>query len=322
LLRKKVKFSTKSVAVYPSYKDLLHIGFILDKSIAKPLDITPDYRYQNFAAILQEFQNTTPTTINELKKIVQQQFNWTFFEFPKGKSLHEHLWRVRSFFQSLHSIGIGYIEGNHRAVLACKLLYGTKVNATYPLKLPFGKLDSTTPKRKKKQLEPTPERQTRLKEEEEIKLVPQQSPLHYTSLDVKTIIPCMDKTNPDETLLTSAELAACRERSMGIAKHKQLVLKEDWNTFMLTTLDTLAGDPTFKPVTVEQFLRIKLPKSMKGWNTSSYLFDRRQLPYVDMAYKSVETIMDALFKVEPAATISKSYKKDMLKGFLKLKQQR
>jgi len=147
----------------------------------------------DFLSLFNHTHQITPNSIEALKTIVHDHFKWPFFNFPPNKSLQEHLWRVRSYFQSLHPIGIGYIEGNHRAVLTCKLLYGQKVNAAYPLMRPFPPIeDEHSPKKKKEHTKSTPdELRTRTKNNNPTTTLPAKSPLYVRTLDTKIIVPVM-----------------------------------------------------------------------------------------------------------------------------------
>ena len=88
------------------------------------------------------------------------------------------MWRVRSFFQALHPIGMAYIEGNHRTVLAYKLLYGQQVDAYFPLNIEFlVKLPDTKqpalPLTKQGKIEKS--------------ILPTKSPLYSRSYDIKIL---------------------------------------------------------------------------------------------------------------------------------------
>lgn len=91
--------------------------------------------------------------------------HWKFFHIAVNKSIHENMWCIRSFFQTLHLIGAACTEGNHRAVLAPKVLYGQKVNAPYPLEQIFGNEET----------------------------IPTKSPLFYKNLEVKIMVPVEGK---------------------------------------------------------------------------------------------------------------------------------
>ena len=139
------------LGVLPSQTELLQIAYILNLHIRPPTNKTDCL---DFASILSAYADIQPRTREQLQSFVHDKLKWTFFKFVsrqdnkkrndgKGKnedsgnevlsSVYEEMWHVRSFFQALHTMGVSYIEGNHRAVLASKLLYGHKVDATYPL---------------------------------------------------------------------------------------------------------------------------------------------------------------------------------------------
>ena len=136
------------VALFPVQHQLLKVAYILNVKIAKPT--TTDYPQQlDYHSILSHFQLHAPSSITQLKTIVYDVLDWKFFQFSETQTendklslevqFFENLWRVRSFFQSLHEIGLGYVEGNHRGVLASKLMYGQQIHSPYPFYYKFNR---------------------------------------------------------------------------------------------------------------------------------------------------------------------------------------
>jgi hypothetical protein len=128
---KDVIVQMKGVGVYPSYDQLLKLAYIMNMKVSP----SEDNKGLDFTTLLEGLRGIKPMTNRDLGKLTKEIFDWKFFRIAANKSVHENLWRIRSFFQAMHPIGAAFIEGNHRAVLASKVLYGQKVNASYPLNL-------------------------------------------------------------------------------------------------------------------------------------------------------------------------------------------
>lgn len=267
--RKKVQLRKTTVAVYPTRKDVMRLAYILNREVAIPKTTDPKNIYLDYHSLFFGFQTMYPRTEQDLKEIVRDKFNWPFFQFPEGKMLCEHMWRVRSFFQSMHSIGIGYIEGNHRAVLACKTLYGQKVNAAFPLHLPFQKrMEPTTEQKQQPVRKITSEeaKVTRTKDEEKFIDLPEKSPLFNCNLEVKAIIPWVDSKNAKNRVITETHLELCRDRSSNIAVQKQYVIPETWSGFIAATAKNIRDSYDYNPIDEEDLLRLQLPTHYTEWN--------------------------------------------------------
>ena len=232
-----VLFKKESLPVHPTQRDLLQLAFIFYLDIAKPDKNDKDQWFLDFSSILQAFTEETPETTLKLKSIVHQRFEWKFFEFPENCTLQYHLTRVRSFFQTLHRIGIAFVEGNHRAVLAAKLLYGQKVNSTFPLKPVTKKIPDAT-NTNDKQAHQASDIMTRHKrdEEEQQFIVPHDSPLHYQGLDVRVLVPECGKEFPIHRVITARQLRNCRDWSNRIAVVRKYMIKAHWGSFMVDTI--------------------------------------------------------------------------------------
>jgi hypothetical protein len=191
-----VKFT--KVGVFPSQRELLKLAYIMNVRVAKPNQKNP--WHLDYVKILQAFQLYTPTSLGDLKDFVKKQLDWPFFEFV-DRTLWENMWRLRSFFQALHPIGLAFVEGNHRAVLASKMLYGQKLESSYPLHFGFD------PSRKKGKQN---------KSQLESKEIPPQSPLFFKHVDIKVLVP-KGGENLRAQLITEEMLVACRQKSQEVA---------------------------------------------------------------------------------------------------------
>ena len=181
------------IGIVPSHKELLKIAYIMNLKIGKPQnhgEARPNHL--DYCSILSEFQDVRILNQKNLNEFVYNKLNWTFFNM-QDNNFKENLWRVRSFFQSLHPIGISFVEGNHRSILANKLLYGINLDLIYPLseffmETPFkGEMVPKKPKSKESNI-------GEYIEEEYVKnyfgpaMVPASSPLHSTKMEIKVLI--------------------------------------------------------------------------------------------------------------------------------------
>jgi hypothetical protein len=60
----------------------------------------------------------------------RQVLDWPFFEL-KQNSLH-NIWRIRSFLQTMTSVGTSMLEGSHCITIAAKLLTGMNLDESLP----------------------------------------------------------------------------------------------------------------------------------------------------------------------------------------------
>jgi hypothetical protein len=280
---KDVTVKTNKIGVFPSSDQLLRLAFILGVKVAVPPDVnTKDLDYP---AILNFFhQATQPRSVKELKLFLHKDLKWTFFDLHKGP-LYINLWRVRSFFQTITKIGIAFIEGQHRAVLAAKLLYGQPVNIHYPLDF-FDNIGSTNN---------TVRWNTQFH-------IPKNSPLNANNLEVKIIIPQSIGRAPPKRVISSYMLQACEERSLEVTMSKTLYIEETWKTFIQNTVQSFIEDVHFSPISIEEFLQIQLPTRMKeGWTLGTGdMFRRDTIPFVNTCHYTIEKLVRAFYTYQPA----------------------
>ena len=116
-----------------SQEELLKVAYILNVKITDELQNTNLPSSLDFTTILASYSDIKPHTLEDLHNFASNRLNWKCFELGQA-SVYEEMWWIRSFFQAMHPLGVSFIEGNHHAVLASKLLYGHAVDATFPLK--------------------------------------------------------------------------------------------------------------------------------------------------------------------------------------------
>ena len=272
-LIKEVSIKFRKVGVFPSQNQLLKLAYILNVKVAPPSDVTASRpKLLDFQSILQEFHDFKPISNEALSQFVKRKLKWKFFDIHMKKRLCVNMRRVRSFFQCLQPIGLAFIEGNHRALLASKVLYGENVNACYPIKP--ADLWGTT--------------------------VPASSPIFYTNLDVKIMIPETSRMT-SLRLISRKMLVSCQRRSSLVASQKQYVIKETWKYFMDTTVARFQRDTDFQPVLIEDFLKIVMPTTRKErlvWHK------RENIHYLDMCFKTIEILVLAMLNTPPSMEIA------------------
>ena len=282
---KELSIKFRKIGVFPSQNQLLKLAYILNVHVAPPSDASArPPRHLDFASILQAYHGFEPSSNASLQQFLKKQLKWPFFDIDLTARLSENMRKVRSFFQCLHPIGLAYIEGNHRALLASKLLYGQGVHAFYPL--------------------------PHLEEIMIPRRIPESSALYYTNLEVKIMIPGNTRMNATR-LITGKMLQSCRKRSMKVAEQKKYVIKETWKYFLDTTVRDFQRDIDFRPLSIEDFLKIVMPSNRKErdiWHT------RDREPYINMTYKTIEILVHAMLNTAPSMEMAqqRSVDKDRL----------
>ena len=263
-----VKF--KKVGVFPSMEQLLKVAYILNVKVGKGTGRAE----LDFAALFDEkLRSFKPSTAGVIVDWVYGVLGWQFFGLTRN--VHEDLWRIRSFFQALHPIGVAFIEGNHRAVLASKMLYGQFIEQPYPLTLSIGRTFAP---------------------------IGLSSPLFCTAMDVKVTVP--KKKMNAKRVITKHILHLCKTRSQHVAADKQLVIKESWKSYLQRTVDLFTRTSAYCPLTIQDFLAIKLPTNIRGWedwdNMTGEIKDRDKITYVDITHRTIEILAKSFVSYHPA----------------------
>ena len=231
----------------------------------------------------------------------------------QDNNFKENLWRVRSFFQSLHPIGISFVEGNHHAILANKLLYGINLDLIYPLseffmETPFkGEMVPKKPKSKESNI-------GEYIEEEYVKnyvgpaMVPASSPLHSTKMEIKVlIVQEMQDKYEKHFIGPDTMLDIAKKRSKEAARNKRFVIDNTWKSFLSETITLIKEDSEINVVPVVTYLRLKMPTTMKEWNNGRWT--TRGIPYVDQCHRVLEYVIMALKTIDPSARTAPQGKK-------------
>ena len=291
---KDAKIKTDKYGVFPSRNAFLRLAFILGVEVAPPVAAEDKENpiFFDYTTILEFFgQSTLPTTTKSLKKFIEDNLKWKFFELGE-RPMWLNMWRLRSFFQALHPIGLAYVEGQHRGVLACKMLYGVDVAESYPLRF-FTELNV-----KNKKTGDT--------------VLPPDSPIQISNLEVKVLVPHVGLHMGEKRVITTNMLKDCRERSRVVAINKTLYITENWKTFIQNTLQTFLDDMYFTPITIESYLQIKMASKMKeGWNClTGEMYNRNMIPFVNTCHCTVEKLVQAYFLFQPARDLTHKAKVD------------
>jgi hypothetical protein len=288
---KDVKMKFMKLGVVPSNDQLLKLAYILNVKIAPPcleskgqkkLSSTPkkaSSRLLDYSSVLAAFAKCSPSTNKNLEGFVNKHLQWKCFKVKKQLNFYDNMCRVRSFLQCMHSIGVSYVEGNHRAVLAGKLLYGQPVNMHYPLSH-----DYTADTRK----------------------IPQKSPLFHPQLGANVLV---HSFRGRTRAIDDEMLGLCRKRSKQVADNKKLYIVGDWKTFFLTSLERF-NPAIYQPVKMKEYLAIEMPqgrKKSRNWQKDD-MFDRKGIPYVDKVYQAMEILASCAMTIEPMASSVKSAK--------------
>jgi hypothetical protein len=283
-----VKF--RKTGVFPSQQQLLKLAYILNHKllIARPFDMDskcPHPRMLDFEAIISPFSSCKAYNNKTLESFVKKELGWACFQVFSKESYFENMCRLRSFFQCMHPIGISFVEGNHRAVLASKVLYGQPVNLPFPLEDDFFRGQ---------------------------KPIPKNSALFYDKLDVKIVLPGYPKGKVDAEsarCITREMLDVCQSKSRLITANKKLFIEENWKSFFQTVMERCNNvKGGFRPVSLLHYQGIEMPyklipnKHGRSWNTTD-MFDRKTIAYVDKTYQTVEILAECSMEIEPMATI-------------------
>ena len=265
-----VKF--KKVGVFPSMEQLLKVAYILNVKVGKGAGRAE----LDFGALFSDkLRLVKPTSEQSIVDLVYDTLGWHFFKLNRV-NIRDDLLRIRSFFQALHPIGVAFIEGNHRAVLAGKMLYGQFIDQPYPLTESLGR----------KFVE-----------------LPMSSALFCNATDVKVTVP-KRKMN-EKRLISKQTLQFCKERSQHVAADKQLVIKENWKNYLQQTVDLFFDNSSrYCPLTVAGFLAIRLPTSIHGWQnwdkSVGKVKVRENNPYVDIWHTTLEILAKSFMTFQPA----------------------
>jgi hypothetical protein len=202
-----IKINFRKHGVHPSVEEYLKLAFILNFKVPPSGLKTLD-----FTSMFKKFHMIRPIDHISLQKIVSETFEWPFFKILETQSVYHNLCRLRSFFQMLTPIGISFVEGNHRGLLAGKVLYGQQILEGFPLT---------------KQLNPGFP-------------LPPLSPLYHTGLQLKVILPVKteDLITPG-ALITTGMISICRKESKKIAYFKTLIIEQTWKDFMRSTIELM-----------------------------------------------------------------------------------
>ena len=137
MAREKIKVETQiieevllkfeKVPLFPTQEQLLQVAYILNVPIT-PAGSHSDKNYPqflDFASILFHLKHFSPDNTEQLTQFIKNTLKWIFFELTECRTtkgdhpgieeakFYENMWRLRSFFQALHPIGVAYVEGNH-----------------------------------------------------------------------------------------------------------------------------------------------------------------------------------------------------------------
>jgi hypothetical protein len=134
---KDVLVKLKRYGLFPSQDQWLKVAYILNVKISKAI-VQPEMPDLLDVKRVIEHLKVVPQSNSDLEEFVRDTLDWPFFELhEETKTVYENLWRIRTFFQAMQPVGMSFIEGNHRAVLASKMLYGQDVAEPLPMKHPF-----------------------------------------------------------------------------------------------------------------------------------------------------------------------------------------
>jgi hypothetical protein len=275
-LVKEVKVKFDSIAVVPTETWVKMVAFILNRKIAPFGNTEWNGKQHDFSSILTSLNDIHPSSNEDLLKFIAL-VDWPFFRI-EGYSFNVNMWRIRSFFQALHPVGLSFVEGNHRAVLASSVLYGgMDLSKPFPLDFDF---DIQT------------------------KRITDRSPL-LNLIDIKICSP-LGTPEGDMKVISHAMLESCRNASKEVAANKSLVVQDTWKTFLQDVISKITNHKMFKPVTVSEYLLIVMPTTKREDNLNPLL--NRQIPFVDMSYFAMDVLGKCFVETEPAASLTRSAK--------------
>ena len=265
------------VGILPTIEEYLKLAFIFNVKVPKPQDHNLDFK-----SIFQKFQSVKPNDNETLKQMIHNIFEWPFFKVQDRKSPFENLCRLRSFFQALTPIGISYIEGNHRGLLASKVLYGQQILEEYPLP----------------------------KEVNQGFPLPANSPLYHNALNVKIILPFTDRANLEEAqLITKDMVSICRKNSEKIAELKKMYIVQQWKDFLQSTIHYFNSTQNYEPVNFLQYLNFHMPQQLRHYNKVMHR-ENIMFPFIKVNEDCSELLMECFQKYDPPKDLMQKAKVD------------
>jgi hypothetical protein len=170
-------------------------------------------------------------------------------------------------------LGISFIEGNHRILLASKLLYGQKLKDV----LPFEMKDDFNP-------------------------VPEKSPL-YQKIPCIVVFPKTDDDQTNKQNITSTILENCTTYSQSIASRKTHFIDMQWKDFLENLGNRLLLQAQCS-MSEEVFINLPLPST--GITPKAGQEDLFEIAILKIA----EVASTALFEVDPAKAMTNQMQYD------------
>jgi hypothetical protein len=221
----------------------------------------------DYQHILSAYGSIQFNTNDSIQKFVKDSLDWGFFTIDLAQPPYYNMRCLRSFLQLLTPVGISFVEGNHRIVIASKLLYGQA-------------LDNPVPFEMQPDFDP----------------VPATSPL-YEKVHCNVIFPDKEDAQHDKNGITEQMIEYCQQYSASIAASKKYFIDTSWKDF----LETLLANPAFSEHSMleQDFINLELPK--KGGITPK---PNAEDTFEKNILKIAEIVANALFDIEPAKRIA------------------
>jgi hypothetical protein len=248
--------------------ELLKLCYILKEKPTKKRNGSEYSEVYDYRTIL---NGQGPKTINnndDLKTYVHNNLDWRFFKVKTDLSVHENIWRVRSFFQVLTGVGISIVEGGHRMTLTAKLLTGMTIDDEIPF----------VPGQDKRDV-----------------IIPVDSPIWgKATVQVLTTRKDASKRNSPYALITQKELDDYQNYSQRVAEQKTHFIESTWKDWIGETVKKIQQHTKFNKTFNEiDFSKLKEPHPPK--NDDKYILNYRLV---------IQAVAACLFDLLPARRLA------------------